>query len=280
MPQTYPSKLLLFGEYAVLVGGEGFAIPYPKYSSEWQQADSPIDIIHDLRPFYKFLKTSEKFNAILDLEKFIEDLQNNYYLRSDIPIGMGLGSSGSVVAAVYDKYYNQAIKTEYASDLKTLKKELGEMENYFHETSSGLDPLVILLNKPIHLLHGGEPRAVTEEIHQLNDLNISLFNTGLERKASTQIEIFINKMQSEDFSTLINEEYLPLVASVIEKLLENDKEGFYLDLAALSAFQLQHFSFAIPESVHHQWHAGLQSGKEIYKLCGAGGGGYVLCFKN
>jgi mevalonate kinase len=65
---------------------------------------------------------------------------------------------------------------------------------------------------------------------------------------------------------------------VIEKLLENDKEGFYLDLAALSAFQLQHFSFAIPESLQHQWLAGLQSGKEIYKLCGAGGGGYVLCF--
>ncbi len=278
MPQSYPSKLLLFGEYAVLFGGEGFAIPFPKYSSEWAQADSPIDIIHDLRPFYKFLKTSENLNAILDLEKFIDDLQNNYYLRSDIPIGMGLGSSGSVVAAVYDKYSNQSIKTEYASDLKTLKKELGVMENYFHETSSGLDPLVILLNKPVHLLHGGEPTAVKEEIHLINELNISLFNSGLERKASTQIEIFINKMQSEDFSKLINEEYLPLVASVIEKLLTNDKKGFYLDLTALSTFQLEHFVFAIPESIKHQWHAGLQSGKEIYKLCGAGGGGYALCF--
>lgn len=44
---------------------------------------------------------------------------------------MGLGSSGSVVAAVYDKYYNQAIKTEYASDLKTLKKSSGKWRIIF-----------------------------------------------------------------------------------------------------------------------------------------------------
>jgi len=278
MQQLYPSKLLLFGEYAVIAGGEGLAIPYPKYKTTWAQAQTADEITYDLRPFYKYLKSSEQLNSILDLEKFIEDLQNNFFLKSDIPIGMGLGSSGSVVAAIYDKYCNQTLKSNRAVNLKLWKSELASMENYFHETSSGLDPLVIILNKPIHLLHGDEPRVITEDIPLLQELNISLFNTAIERKASTQIEMFTNKIKTDDFSELIREKYLPLVDSTIEALILNNKEDFYLHLTALSEFQLENFVFAIPESMHEKWREGLNSGKEIYKLCGAGGGGFMLCF--
>ncbi|MBC8173912.1 MAG: mevalonate kinase, partial [Chitinophagales bacterium] len=44
------------------------------------------------------------------------------------------------------------------------------------------------------------------------------------------------------------------------------------------AFQLTYFDFAIPEEIKNVWAEGLQSGDKIFKLCGAGGGGFMICF--
>ena len=278
MRNSYPSKLLLFGEYAVIAGGEGFAIPYPKYNSVWTQAHSSNEIGYDLGPFYKYLKTFENVNSILDLEKFRVDLENNFYLKSDIPIGMGLGSSGSVVAAIYDRYAKQVVSDLNRYDLKLLRSQLAVMENFFHETSSGLDPLVILIDQPIHLLHGGEMRIIQDGMLLLNEIDINLVDTKVERKASTLITHFTNKMQEAFYQSSIQNRYLPLVSACINTLLNKDKKEFYHNLTQLSLFQLEHFAFAIPESIRGRWTTGLKTGKEIFKLCGAGGGGFMLCF--
>ncbi len=278
MTLSYPAKLLLFGEYAVISGGEGLAIPYYKYKTAWVSGSGTNETQYDLRPFYNYLRSKSELNNLLNLDRFDTALANKFFLRSDIPVGAGLGSSGSVVAAIYEKYAVNNIAKNTIPDLILLRSQLGQMENFYHEKSSGLDPLVILLNKPLHLLKMGELMIIENDIPLLKEIGINLFNTEIDRKASTLIAIFNDKMEDKNFQNIIYNKYLPVVSVCISSLMENNRTHFFENLHRLSQFQLENFVFAIPESMHEKWREGLNSGKEIFKLCGAGGGGFMLCF--
>ena len=278
MTLSYPAKLLLFGEYAVIAGGEGLAVPYYEYNTVWVSGSGNKEQLYDLRPFYNYLNSNTELKNILKLDRFDADLKNNYFLRSNIPVGAGLGSSGSVVAAIYDKYAVNNIARNKDPDLILLRSQLGQMENFYHEKSSGLDPLVILLNQPLHLLPEGKLMTIENEIPLLKEIGLNLFNTEIDRKASTLITIFNDKMKDKVFQNTIYNKYLPLVSTCISSLLENNRTDFFDNLHRLSVFQLEHFAFAIPESIRPRWAIGLRTEQEIFKLCGAGGGGYMFCF--
>ena len=77
------------------------------------------------------------------------------YFDSSIPQGYGVGSSGAIVAAFYDKYAQNKItvlENLTREKLLKLKTIFSEMESYFHGKSSGLDPLNSYLSLPI-LIH-------------------------------------------------------------------------------------------------------------------------------
>jgi mevalonate kinase len=46
----------------------------------------------------------------------------------------------------------------------------------------------------------------------------------------------------------------------------------------LSKFQFEHFKPMIPKLFNKMWKRGLDSGEYYLKLCGAGGGGFILGF--
>jgi hypothetical protein len=72
---NYPSKLMLFGEYAVIAGGEGLAIPYPTFSAQWKfNTSSPSEYKPHLEHFLVWLKANN-FDSILQLSVFENDLQ-------------------------------------------------------------------------------------------------------------------------------------------------------------------------------------------------------------
>ncbi len=41
---------------------------------------------------------------------------------------------------------------------------MASVENYFHKTSSGIDPLVSLINKPLHFSSSGEISLIQQNI--------------------------------------------------------------------------------------------------------------------
>ena len=74
------------------------------------------------------------------------------YFDSSIPQGYGVGSSGALVAAIYDKYATDKITVlENLTREKLLKLKIifSKMESFFHGKSSGLDPLNSYLSLPI-----------------------------------------------------------------------------------------------------------------------------------
>lgn len=267
---NYPSKLMLFGEYAVIAGGEGLAIPYPTFSAQWKiNTSSPSEYKPHLENFLVWLK-EHNFDSILQLSAFENDLQQGLDMASNVPVGYGVGSSGVVVAAIYDKYVIQR-----ENDIQTLKKLLASMENYFHATSSGLDPLVCYLNKAVHVKSNGID--ITSSDFQPEKIRLELIDCGNARSTQQLVNVFKEKMLAPSFAAIM-QDYIHLSNTCINAWLSNNEALLIKHLKLLSALQLQYFEFAIPEKQRKEWKNKLDNNTGYMKLCGAGGGGFLINF--
>ena len=102
MARAYPAKLLLFGEYTIIVGGQALATPLPLFQGRWAKAqahESPVDLQQKLPAFLDYLRQREWARSFR-LDAFARDLEQAYYFASTIPLGYGAGSSGALCAAV------------------------------------------------------------------------------------------------------------------------------------------------------------------------------------
>jgi len=257
----YPGKIILLGEYTVLLGSSALAIPSTEYFGTWDENKKVNKI---LLPFIEFLK--EQNFPFLSQINGVDDFA---YFECNIPIGYGLGSTGSITAAIYDRF-----KIKEHESISTLNSHRSQMEAFFHGKSSGIDPLVSLINKPI-LLKGGEINILHSEIptHQIH-----LIDSGQARSTKPWVELFKQKMKSTSFSKLVEETWIPIVQKTIDQLKNNDPE-FKDSWKALSEFQLAHMSEMIPNHIQEIWEEGLKNNDQYLKLCGAGGGGMFLSLK-
>lgn len=268
----YPSKLMLFGEYAVIAGGEGLAIPWPDFFAEWvEQPETASAYRPHLERFAKWLY-EQGFDSILDTDTFLQELEDGLDMHLNIPIGYGVGSSGAVVAAVYDRYAKEKLPI---SDLIALRNTLASMENFFHATSSGLDPLVCYVQQPIHIT----PYAINVVSTPISfgNLQMRLLDCGFARATHPLVSAFKEKLSDPHFHTAL-QEYIQLSNACIEHVLSWHETKFEQALRKLSAWQFHNFDFAIPEHLRKEWQDAVLSGNCFYKLCGAGGGGFMLVF--
>ena len=262
---------MLFGEYAVIAGGEGLAIPYHGFSAKWINETTTASAYKPhLLSFLEWLQQND-FSKHLDLNRFDYDLHHGLDITSDVPIGYGVGSSGVVTAAVFDKY-----ALTIPEDLSVLKALLASMENYFHATSSGLDPLVCYLNKSIHVQPSGI--AIVDAQIDSENIKIELADCGTARSTQQLVAVFKEKMNEKSFKGVL-EDYIYLSNTCIHAWLQKDEALLRSQLRLLSYLQLNYFQFALPEQMRERWKAGLESGNEIMKLCGAGGGGFLIAFQ-
>ncbi|RPG62562.1 MAG: mevalonate kinase, partial [Flavobacteriaceae bacterium TMED206] len=150
----YSSKILLFGEYSIMLNSFGLAIPYPLYkgSLKLKAGNNDKDSQKKILEFIENLKNKVKVLPDLDWLKINKDIKNKLFFESNIPQGYGLGSSGALVAAFYARYVKNKIPSEERltkNKLQKLKNIFSKMESYFHGESSGIDPLNCYLGSPI-----------------------------------------------------------------------------------------------------------------------------------
>ena len=153
------SKILLFGEYGIIRDSKGLSIPYNFYNGALKTDTNPseesIKSNGNLRRFVTYLETLQNDQPELvtfNLKSLKLDVENGMHFDSSIPQGYGVGSSGALVAAIYDKYaLNKITVLENLTreKLLTLKSIFSNMESFFHGKSSGLDPLNSYLSIPI-----------------------------------------------------------------------------------------------------------------------------------
>ncbi|MEM6812621.1 MAG: mevalonate kinase [Pseudomonadota bacterium] len=279
--QNFPSKILLFGEYTVMKGSRGIALPFRNFNASFYKAESAGDVKSSFRldEFYNYLQGSNILSKSMDLQLFKEDIESGIYLKSDIPNGYGIGSSGALCAAIYARYAkNFQRKESYNSEeLNTLKDIMALMESFYHGTSSGLDCLISLVDQPI-LIKDRNIYEITEYPDLSSIGNFYLFDSGMSRKTATFVYSFLEKYDTDERFKNAIEEKVEIINSVIDNLFDSNRTDFENNIYDLSRFQYNFFSEMIPPHVKEIWFKGLETKEYFFKLCGAGGGGYFLVF--
>jgi mevalonate kinase len=273
--KTYKAKMLLFGEYSVINGSDALAMPTGLFSGTWdfnrEEAKSQ-DILYD---FHAYLCGLEFEKANYLQSSFKEDLDQGLVFNSSIPIGYGVGSSGAVCAAIFDQYYQK----DSTIDRLTLKNILGRMENFFHGSSSGLDPLICYLDQAI-LIQRGELEVL--ELPENNSAyHFFLLDTGIPRRTAPLVQLYLEKYQSDkEFQKLIEEKLSAFNNLAIRQYLDGEYEALFHTFHEISDFQRVYFKEMIPENCRGVWQQGLDTDLFKIKLCGAGGGGFLMGMTN
>lgn len=279
------AKILLFGEYGIIKDAKGLAIPYNSYQGALKSTSNLSDKQEksnkNLRGFYEYIQTIDSNIVCFNLEDFSTDLNAGMYFDSSIPQGYGVGSSGALVAAIYDRYaYDKITVLENLTRDKLLKLKLvfGQMESFFHGTSSGLDPLNSYLSIP--LLINSKTDLEPTGIPSQKEGKAAVFLMDSEQVGETapMIEIFMEKMKNEGFRKMISEEFATYTDACIQDFLYGDVKSLFTNVKQLSKVVLGNFKPMIPQRFHQIWQSGIDTGDYYLKLCGSGGGGYFLGF--
>ncbi len=289
--ESFNSKVLLFGEYSALYNSMALVMPYDRFSGQLTFANGDVSnkfafrSNEFLKKFSTFIASHVDENFALEVKQFEWEIENGLFFNSNIPQGYGLGSSGALVVAIFLRYLKKA--KELKDELKgltlgtaqKLKMSLGQMESFFHGTSSGLDPLSIILNKPI--LYKSAEEVLPVSIPGRNEKGknvIFLLNTGIPRQTSVMMKEFRNFCDDLEFRNKIHDELVHYTNESIYSFLEEKPASLYKNLNKLIQFQLREMEYFIPSSFQKIVREGIKNGDYFLKICGAGGGGFMLGF--
>tara|TARA_B100000768_G_scaffold181992_1_gene208147 strand:+ start:10559 stop:11488 length:930 start_codon:yes stop_codon:yes gene_type:complete len=280
------SKILLFGEYGIIKNSKGLSIPYNFYKGGLKLGNLDSDTIKksnkSLSLFRDFLKKIDSSIITFDFNKMNNELIEGLYFDSTIPQGYGVGSSGALVAAFYDRYTENKItvlENLTRHKIITLKNIFSKMESYFHGKSSGLDPLNSYLSLPI-LIHS-KNQIETTGIPLQSSIGkgaVFLLDSGKSSETAPMVDIFFKSMENKNYSKIIREDFIKITDSCVEDFLSADFKSLFLDIKKLSKVVLENFKPMIPKNFHQLWAKGIESNDYYLKLCGSGGGGYILGF--
>ena len=204
------------------------------------------------------------------------------YFDSSIPQGYGVGSSGALVAAIYDKYATDKItvlENLTRDKLLKLKKIFGKMESFFHGESSGLDPLNSYLSIPILINSKDniEPAGIPSQTENGTGA-VFLLDSGSTGETAPMVSIFMENMKQEPFRKMLKNQFVKHTDACVEDFLKGDVKSLFKNVKSLSHVVLDNFKPMIPAKFHKLWKHGIETNDYYLKLCGSGGGGYILGF--
>ncbi len=254
----------------------GLVMPYSKYSGSLCQPNDEDELTRmQLRSnaYIKKLAINLSQNSNVtskyDVYQLLEDSLLGLYFDSNIPENYGLGNSGALLAALYEKYFAPGYRQDInLSNIKNIRTEFAFLEEFFHSASSGIDPLVSYINTPILL------NAPVNNLDFLIPISIKLFliDTETERQTKNFRLIFDNKCfeNSKQIQKLID------LNNVCITLFLEDADDIFSSMLEFASLEMQFLNemFSIPDKI-----ASFQkdnSDKFIMKLCGSGGGGFLL----
>lgn len=288
---TLHAKLLLAGEYSILMGGEAIALPLRDFYVHFGFLNDALDVEtardsnQQLRGFCNFLANEQRISRIIDLDSFESDLRDGLYLLSNVPAGYGLGSSGLVCAAVYKTYARERkVRSDTEIDFVSLRSDFSKMEAYFHGKSSGIDPVASFLGKPLHICNS---EIVVVSQPTFAEGKWFFLDSGINRKTGDLVNKFLAHIANHLYRQELEIQYIPIVNEFIGRLLHSNSailadyattRPMHILMETISNLQLRYFQQMIPAQLLPFWQQGLDTGLFYLKLLGAGGGGYFLGF--
>ena len=280
------AKILLFGEYGIIKDSKGLAIPYNFYQGALKLSENLSDTAKlsnkNLQKFYQYLVGLDTDTLVrFRFDELKNDIDRGMYFDSSIPQGYGVGSSGALVAAIYDKYADDKItvlENLTRDKLLKLKDIFAVMESFFHGKSSGLDPLNSYLSIPILINSKGHLEATGIPSQKEGKGAVFLLDSEQVGETEPMVNLFMNKMKNEGFRRMLNEDFANYTDACIDDFLHGNINSLFGNVKQLSKVVLANFKPMIPKAFHKLWQQGIDTNAYYLKLCGSGGGGYILGF--
>jgi mevalonate kinase len=282
--KRFNAKLMLFGEYGVMLGAEALAVPFPRFTgslefSEGADVKSSQAELEQFVSYFNHHELNRQMNYPLNLKGLQRDLEKGLYFNSDIPLQYGVGSSGALCAAIYEHYgkYRASfdVLKKKKNILSVLKKDFSVMESYFHGKSSGFDPLASFINRPV-MLSGSAITLPTFSAPKAG-YSVYLIDTAIQSSTSPLVRLFMQKMKNSQFEQQFNDIFIPANKLAINAFLSGNSHELFQQLKLISNFQIENMREMIPAEFQTVWRQ-MQDEEIFLKLLGSGGGGYLLAF--
>jgi mevalonate kinase len=107
---------------------------------------------------------------------------------------------------------------------------------------------------------------------------IFLMDSGIPGQTQNMVSIFLEKCKSEGFRHIIKHQFKKYNDECIDAFLKKDFKPLFSSLKKLSQLVYDNFSPMIPDNYKKLWKDGIESNSYYLKLCGSGGGGFILGF--
>ena len=278
MSSMFFSKILLFGEYSIIRNSMALSTPYSLFEGvlRFQREGGMVPDIElkSLVQYLKQVRQNRKLSFKFDIDSFEFDIGRGLFFDSSIPQGFGVGSSGALCAALYDRY---GIPSKCNTDnIEELKKKFALLESHFHGASSGIDPLISYLGHGLLLKEDQSLKKVAIPNYSQGGKGLFILDTGRARKTEPLVNLFLEKLKNKFFKNMIENKLLPVNNTCIKYFLNQNTDSLYSCFKELSSLQSKHFAPMIPQLLQNLWNQGLKTNDYYLKLCGAGGGGFFL----
>lgn len=88
----------------------------------------------------------------------------------------------------------------------------------------------------------------------------------------------MENLKDKGFRKMIKTQFIKYTDACVEDFVKGDAQSLFANTKKLSKVVLAHFKPMIPEKFHELWKKGIDTNDYYLKLCGSGGGGYILGF--
>lgn len=265
------SKIILFGEYSMILDSKALMFPFRKFFAQWQNGQDKVaeSSRKSILSLVEYLEKDAELRELIDTKSIKNDLNQGLYLFSNIPSGYGLGSSGALVAALWQRYATKTI-----GDFLELKRVFGRMESFFHGSSSGIDPLQCYIGKPFVINREGV--SILPDDFVDSGIEIGLIDTKTKSGTGPLVRHFREMLNDTAYKDRFENEYLPCLNCCMETISQGGK-AFFDNLSQFTALQNELFEPMITPDTRHLFATQYDFNFGV-KILGSGGGGYVLCF--
>ena len=268
------SKILLFGEYGIIKDSKGLSIPYNFYNGALKMDDNTSNEAKTsnnyLKDFVEYLANITPDLVVFEIEKLRADVTAGMYFDSSIPQGYGVGSSGALVAAIYDKYAQDKItvlENLTREKLLKLKVVFSEMESFFHGKSSGLDPLNSYLSLPILINSKDNIEATGIPTQSTSGKGaVFLLDSGIVGETAPMVSIFMENMKQEGFRKMLKDQFIKHTDACVDDFLKGDIKSLFSNTKQLSKVVFNHFKPMIPKQFHELWKNGIETNDYYLKI--------------
>ncbi len=257
----------------------GLALPVDKFGGALRLGNMKdkniLESNQSLSHLVNHIIYQDELSSQYDTNQFLEDVENGLYFDSDIPQGYGLGSSGALVAAIYNQYKKFKKRN---SPVETIKNELALLESYFHGKSSGLDALVSYLDLAVLIDKGEVTTTFRFTGSDKPAVKVFLVNTRTVRSTSTYVNLFLEKCTDKKFMSTVERSLIPTTNIAVDSFIKKNYSILMTSVKLISQLQFDLLPEFIPAPFKDIWKEGLRTNEYHLKICGAGGGGFIIGF--